>query len=282
MKLREELEFFFKGLGMGLADIVPGVSGGTIALITGIYERLIQAIESVDLRKIKKIDYRFLVPLGLGIIVAFLLASKVILFLLNNYQSYIFAFFFGLILASAVMIYKRTAGFNRETVLFLVLGFLFAFFFVGLEPLGMVHTSPMLFVSGFLAICAMLLPGVSGSFLLLFLGQYKYMLAALQNIGSQYIDIAVFLAGAGLSLFSFSRLIGWLLKNQESKTLSFLTGLMVGALRLPVSKITVTLNPFNTLLILVFGVVGVGIVFLAEEKGSEDIFRYSYAESVPG
>lgn len=260
MGLKEKLSFFLKGVCMGLADIVPGVSGGTVALITGIYERLIEAIESVDPRDLKSVDVGFLAPLASGIVLAFLAASKVILFFLHRLESYVFAFFFGLILASAVMVYRRTSRVDLKTAAFGILGFVVSFYIVSLEHLSLIHTLPMIFFSGFLAICAMLLPGVSGSFVLLFLGQYEYMLNALQKFGTYWNRLLVFIAGALFSLFTFSRVIGWSLEKDEATTLSFLTGLMVGALRLPLSRISVALTPISVPGILVSGGAGLALV----------------------
>lgn len=260
MDLKEKLIFFLKGICMGLADIVPGVSGGTIALITGIYERLIEAIESVDPRDLKSVDVSFLAPLASGIILAFLVASKVILFFLHTFESYVFAFFFGLILASAAVVHRRTSRVDSKTVAFGVLGFVVSFYVIGLEYLSLIHTPPMIFFSGFLAICAMLLPGVSGSFILLFLGQYEYMLNALQSFGAYWEELLIFISGAVFSLFTFSRIIGWFLEKDEATTLSFLVGLMVGALRLPLSRITVALTPINLVAVLMSG--GVGLVLV--------------------
>ncbi len=242
---------------MGLADIVPGVSGGTIALIEGIYERLIFAIKSIDLKFIlyalrtpfdkeygKKakqnflnIDFRFLIPLALGIVSAFLAAAKVIPYILNNYPAQIYSFFFSLILISAGIVYRRIGNINIKTFIPGIFGFLFAFLFVGLEEYILGHSLLTIFITGFLAICAMVLPGISGSFIVLFLGQYEYMLNALSSIRAYSIEVGTFLAGALISLLSFSRFLYYLLERYHSHTLFFLTGLMIGALRLPFQKV---------------------------------------------
>ncbi|MFP4045827.1 MAG: DUF368 domain-containing protein [Candidatus Aenigmatarchaeota archaeon] len=266
MKLKERLEYFFDGICMGLADIIPGVSGGTIALIIGIYERLIETIESVSPKKWREIDYGFIVPLGLGIAAAFLAASRVILFLLHNYESPVYAFFFGLISASAILVYRRTSRLQWKTLASLVAGFLVAFLVVGVEYFSLVHSPPVLFFSGFLAICAMLLPGVSGSFMLLMVGQYEYMLGALQNVSAHWTEITVFMLGALTSLFTFSRVIGWFLENHEEMTLTFLTGMMIGALRLPATKIKLSLTVTNILSVLIPLGIGVSAVLLLERK----------------
>jgi len=261
MDLKEKLVFFLKGAFMGLADIVPGVSGGTIALITGIYERLIEAIESIKLKNWRGVDFGFLLPLGLGITVSFLLVSRVILFLLARYESSIYAFFFGLILASAVAVHRRASKLDVRDLTFSFFGFVVAFLVVGLEYFQLFHSPVVLFSSGFLAICAMLLPGVSGSFVLLLLGQYEYMLGAIHNFQAQYIEVLVFLGGCFTSLFAFSRFIGWLLENYENVAFSFLVGLMLGALRLPAVKI----SDYGSLAVVGSGMAGLLLVLALEE-----------------
>lgn len=286
-----KVKTFFHGTLMGLADIVPGVSGGTIALIVGIYERLIFALKSIDLkfipylfrsvsdsdyyrrakRSFSSIDFPFLLPLAAGIGISFLAASKVIPYLRSHYPAYLFSFFFGLIFASAGLVYDRIEEDAPEAFLAGLGGFFFAFFFVGLEGVVLNHSLPIIFVAGFLAICAMLLPGVSGSFIVLFLGQYGYMLEALGNF--RFTELGVFLSGSILSLLSFSRLISHLLKKYRPQTLFFLSGLMLGALRLPFRKtVDVSGIPQDLVMMagsLIAGGVGVIIVFLisrAEEK----------------
>lgn len=261
MDPKEKFVLFVKGAFMGMADIVPGVSGGTIALITGIYERLIEAIESIKLRSPGDIDLGFLVPLGLGVAISFLLVSRVILFLVSSYEGPVYSFFFGLILASAIVVYRRTSKLDLKDLTFSVFGFVVAFLVVGLEYFQLFHSPAVLFLSGFLAICAMLLPGVSGSFVLLLLGQYEYMLGAIHNFQAQYLEIVVFLGGCFTSLFAFSRFIGWLLENHENLTFSFLVGLMLGALRLPVAKI----SSYGSLGVIVPGVFGLLVVLSLEE-----------------
>ncbi len=278
---------------MGLSDVIPGVSGGTIALITGIYERLISAINSVDLKipfyifperdfnkvksGIKSIDLEFLAPLVLGIGTAFLVASRFILRALNNYPTFTYAFFFGLILASAIKIYGRiTESLAYYSVGIGILGLVFAFYITGLDSIRLVHSPFMVFFSGFIAICAMILPGVSGSFILLTLGQYEYMLAAINDIASRYLDLMIFMVGALISLFTFSKLLSKLFESYEQYTLSFLTGLMLGALRLPLVQIIRVEQKYprldfvwsntNVLMTFLFGGLGVLVVFILESE----------------
>lgn len=275
---------------MGLADIVPGVSGGTIALISGIYERLIFAIRSIDLKFIplliasplkrkyleeakenfSSIDLKFLLSLGAGIVLAFLAASQVIRPALDRYPAYIYSFFFGLILISAQNVYQRIESINIKSFSFGAIGFLFAAFFVGLEGFSTNHSLPIIFLAGFLAICAMILPGISGSFIVLFLGQYEYMLEVLRSLHNHIPEVIVFLSGAVLSLLSFSRVISHFLREHYSKTLFFLTGIMIGALRLPLEKIIeVPAIPENTVVLsgaIISGMVGGILIYSLSRK----------------
>ena len=194
LDVKEMILIFLKGLFMGSADIVPGVSGGTIALITGIYERLISAISNIRFsflkpllkgnftdfkdKLIEEIDFELFIPLILGIGIAFISLAKVISYLLDTQTAYTFSFFLGLILASAYILYTKLENFNIKLIIISVIGIILSY----------------IFISGLIAICAMILPGISGSFLLLLLGQYQYMLNALNS--RNLIDILVFGIGA--------------------------------------------------------------------------------------
>jgi putative membrane protein len=245
MRLKEPLIIFIKGLFMGTADIIPGVSGGTIALITGIYERLVHAISSIDLRfishfikrdfdgvkkSIRNIDFQLFIPLLIGIGLAIILMSRVMDYFLQNFEAPTYAFFFGLILASAVLLYRKVEGFSVIIMLFSITGFLAGFFFTGLATLQIGHSLPIIFVSGMIAICAMILPGISGAFILLLLNQYEYMLSVLKDF--QFLEIFIFIIGALIGILAFSRVLDRVLRKYKSYTLAFLIGLMLGALRL--------------------------------------------------
>jgi putative membrane protein len=245
MRLKEPLIIFIKGLFMGTADIIPGVSGGTIALITGIYERLVHAISSIDLRfishfikrdfdgakkSIRNIDFQLFIPLLVGIGLAIILMSRVMDYFLQNFEAPTYAFFFGLILASAVLLYRKVEGFSVIIMLFSITGFLAGFFFTGLATLQIGHSLPIIFVSGMIAICAMILPGISGAFILLLLNQYEYMLSVLKDF--QFLEIFIFIIGALIGILAFSRVLDRVLRKYKSYTLAFLIGLMLGALRL--------------------------------------------------
>lgn len=304
-KLSDSFIIFLKGLFMGSADIIPGVSGGTIALITGIYERLVGGISRINFAFLKplikgdlsgfkdkfqeEIDYELFIPLLTGIAIAFLTISKIILILLNDYRAYTFSFFLGLIIASAYVVYKEKEGVTVKTAISLVIGVIFGALFVGivaLDPSKVNHSLIVIFFSGAIAICAMILPGISGSFVLLILGQYEYMLNSLNKL--IWSDIIVFIAGASIGLLSFSKLLNYLLDHYKEITMSFLVGLMVGTLRLPLAEISKSLNlplanfcgvplPIagipsslisDLILCLVLAVVGFIIVYLLESKFS--------------
>ncbi|MGN1362862.1 MAG: DUF368 domain-containing protein [Methanobrevibacter sp.] len=264
---------------MGSADIIPGVSGGTIALITGIYERLVHAISSINFTFIKpllkgnmsefksrllyEIDFALFIPLLLGIAIAFLTLAKVITYLLDNQTAYTFSFFLGLILASAYILYTKLDGLNIRLIITTVIGIILAYIFVGLNPIAANHSLPVLFISGLIAICAMILPGISGSFLLLLLGQYQYMLNALNNLN--IVEILVFIVGAVIGILGFSKILNYLLENHESITMAFLIGIMLGSLRLPVIKVTTTLTG-SWILCLVLAIIAFVLIVVMEKK----------------
>ena len=260
MNFKESFIIFLKGLCMGTADIIPGVSGGTIALITGIYERLVFGIKRINFNLKKSVDWEFFVPLVLGISCAFLALSRIIKLCLTDFTGLTYAFFFGLILASAGVIYKKVGKLNSKDLLFLGVGFMFAFSFVGLKTLETEHTLLVIFFSGMMAICAMILPGISGAFILLFLNQYEYLLGALNNL--VLVEIFTFITGAFLGILAFSRILSYLLKNYETHTFSFLVGLMLGSLRLPLQKILADVSPWA----LIPALLGVILVFILETK----------------
>lgn len=253
---KEIFLIFLRGLFMGSADIIPGVSGGTIALITGIYERLIYAISSIKFsflkplltgnfadfktKLIEEIDFELFIPLFLGIGIAFITLAKVISYLLDTQTAYTFSFFLGLILASAYILYTKLDDLNIKIIVITAIGIILSYVFLGLNPIATNHSLIVIFISGLIAICAMILPGISGSFLLLLLGQYQYMLNALNS--RNLIEIIVFGIGAVIGILGFSKLLNYLLEKYESATMAFLIGIMLGTLRLPVMKITSSAN----------------------------------------
>lgn len=281
--VRKSLLIFLKGVGMGSADIIPGVSGGTIALITGIYERFVFALESIninflfyfilgfkDKQNFKKakdsffsIDFRLLIPLVLGILIAFLTLANVIGFLLEIYPTQTFAFFFGLIFASAYHVYyTHKQLFHLSSVLFIGLGILFGFLIVGLESIQLDHSLVMIFASGIISFCAMILPGLSGAFILLVLGQYEFLLSVLRDLThfefGMILFVIVYGLGGIIGLLGFSRVLSFLFSKYKSATIAFITGLMIGALRKPGMQIIN--NPDNMAFTIISLVIGILIV----------------------
>ena len=279
---------------MGAADIIPGVSGGTIALITGIYEELIEAIRSINLRFIiyffrgfadksyvKKsreslfeIRFPFLISLALGIGVAFLVLANILGWLLDQYTSYTYAFFFGLILSSAVFVYKTSdIVIDSKTVFSLIIGILSGLFIVGLEAVQAEHSFFIVFIAGIITFCAMILPGLSGAFILLILGQYDFMLNVLRRI--THLDFSsvwfaiIYIIGGIIGLVTFSRMLSFLLKSHRMVTLSFIIGLMIGALRKPAEVIVA--SPENIGIDILVGCIGVVIVGVV---GYYDLKKY--------
>lgn len=277
--IKEAIAIFLKGLFMGSADIVPGVSGGTIALITGIYERLVHAISSINFTFLKplskldfngfkeklfeEIDFELFIPLILGIGIAVLTLAHVITYLLEEHTAYTFSFFLGLILASAYILYTKLDEMNIKIIIVTIIGIVLSYIFVGLNPIAANHSLPVIFMSGLIAICAMILPGISGSFLLLLLGQYQYMLNALNALN--FTEIITFLAGAVIGILGFSKVLNYLLENHESITMAFLIGIMIGTLRLPVDKVASTLTG-SWIICLALALIGIAIVVILEKR----------------
>ncbi len=277
MDLKQEFLIFLKGLAMGVADIIPGVSGGTIALITGIYERLVFGIRDIDFKfllfaikgdfkrakeNFLDIDLALFVPLLSGLGVSFTLFAGVIDFCLNVFPALTFAFFFGLILASARTVFAKIK--NRDA---LTIGFIFLGLFLGvaitlLNPVKS-NPSPLVIVgSGMVAICAMILPGISGAFLLLLLGQYEFIVRALHNF--DFVALAIFNVGTISGIILFSRLLAFLLKKHESRVLGFLTGLMIGGLNMPLQRVGENMPRAGLLLPVIAALAGIVVVMLLE------------------
>jgi putative membrane protein len=233
---------FFKGLAMGAADVVPGVSGGTIAFISGIYERLLAAIAACTPAKLvwlcqgrwretwAAIDGIFLLVLFAGILTSIASLARLISYLLVAWPQLIWAFFFGLILVSIWLVGKQIGRWNAATVAALIGGAVFAYLITVAVPLQWEATPLMLLLAGSIAICAMILPGISGSFILLLLGLYGAVLNAVKEF--EVAMLGIFMLGCVTGLLCFSRLLGWLLSHVRSVTLAFLTGLLIGSLNM--------------------------------------------------
>jgi len=230
----------FKGMAMGAADVVPGVSGGTIAFISGVYEELIATLNSINLNSLKtlklqgvsatwkKINGNFLLALFGGILLSILSLSKLVAWLLHEEPVLLWAFFFGLVLASIIFVLKKINQWNSAVFLGLILGGVFAYQLTQLTALGNSDSNWYLFLSGAIAICAMILPGISGAFILVILGSYANVLQALND--KDIAKITIFMTGALIGILSFSRLLKWLFKRFKNMTLAVLTGFMIGAL----------------------------------------------------
>ncbi|MEH0667381.1 DUF368 domain-containing protein [Vibrio scophthalmi] len=231
---------FLKGLAMGAADVVPGVSGGTIAFITGIYDTLLESIRRINpslIGVVKRdgiaaafshINGLFLISLFAGVFTSIATLAKVISWLLTYHPIPLWSFFFGLILVSVVHMLKQVQHRSLNRLVFLALGVGFAYSITVLQPLQLEPTHLNVFLAGTIAICAMILPGISGSFILLLLGMYAPVLGAVKAFDLPIL--ALFLTGCVVGILSFSHLLSWLLRRFRDFTLVFLTGLMLGTL----------------------------------------------------
>lgn len=229
-----------KGMAMGAADVVPGVSGGTIAFISGIYEELITSINNVNLslfKTLKKDGFKaawtqlngnFLIALFLGIFISLFSLATLVSWLLENEPVLLWSFFFGLVAASVIFVGKEIENWNAGTIIALIIGAAVAFYITTLPPSGNSDSLPYLFFSGALAVCAMILPGISGAFILVLLGSYKTILDAVHE--RNITLIAIVGAGAIFGLLSFAKLLKWMFNNHKSTTLAVLTGFILGSL----------------------------------------------------
>ena len=237
---RDYLFLFLKGIGMGSADVVPGVSGGTIAFITGIYEELLGTINSFDqqaFKYLKQFDLKklwshvngsFLLPILAGIGVSVLTLAKLISHLLETSPIQIWSFFFGLIIISSISVAKEIKNWNVGVICSGLAGILVAYFITIITPASTPDSYWFIFLCGAIAICAMILPGISGSFILLLLGKYTFIILALKDLNLAVI--AVFGLGCVTGLLSFSRLISWTLAKFHNYAIAMLAGFMVGSL----------------------------------------------------
>lgn len=226
---------------MGSADIVPGVSGGTIAFIFGVYEELVFSIKRLSGETIKlflkgkykdainSIPFSFLIPLGVGIVTAFLTLAKLITYLLANQPVFVWSFFFGLIVASILIVRKRVVTWDRHDIAVFVVAAVGAYMLTGSVPVETPATSIAFFISGFVAIIAMILPGISGSFLLVLMGKYEQVLHAV--VERDILTLGLVMAGAVVGLAIFSRVLTWLFEKHHDIAVATLTGFMAGSLR---------------------------------------------------
>ncbi|MDG2342634.1 MAG: DUF368 domain-containing protein [Cytophagales bacterium] len=239
-KKKHHFNLFLKGMAMGISDLIPGISGGTIALLLGIYEKFIQSLKSInystliyllklDFKKLNdQLNFNFILPVFVGILISIFLFSSLISYLLINHKILLFSFFFGLIFFSSL---KLIASLNPNSLFDFSL--IFSGLILGLSLLfiGQLSLSDSIisvFFSGFIAISAMLLPGISGSYILLILGKYQFMLDSISSL--LWTNILVFAFGAVFGILSFSKIIFWLLNKYYKSTILFLSGIMLGAL----------------------------------------------------
>jgi putative membrane protein len=230
----------FKGLAMGAADAVPGVSGGTIAFISGIYEELIATISNVNISLFKtlfkdglkafwkQLNGNFILALLTGIIISFVSFMRLAKYLIEFHPILIWSFFFGLIVASIFFVGKQITKWNIATIIALIIGTIAAYYITTLPSLADNESSLFLFIAGGIAICAMILPGISGSFILVVLGAYKTLSDAIHDF--DFKKLALFIFGALVGLLSFSRILKWLFKHYHNITLAILTGFILGSL----------------------------------------------------
>lgn len=238
--LKHYLYVAFSGLTMGAADVVPGVSGGTMAFIMGIYEELVDALKTFNWRlllmlvrlrfreAVAAVPWRFLAVLGAGIAAAVLVLAGPVGWLLDHHPVLLFAFFLGLVLASIVTVAARLRW-SVTAVLCLLLGTALAWWLVGLVPVEMPHDAVTLFLSGAAAITAMMLPGISGSFILLVLGQYEFAIDAVRD--RDFLTLLPLAKGAICGILPFVRILSWLLRRHHRITIAVLVGFMAGSLR---------------------------------------------------
>ena len=231
---------FLKGIAMGSADVVPGVSGGTIAFITGIYEKLLNSISSIDLQALtyprkfqikalwEHINGTFLLVLGSGILTSFFIFVHFITDLLNNHPIQLWSFFFGLIIISALIILREIKKWNIGVFFMILAGIAIAYFITEAVPAQTPEAPWFIFIAGAVAICAMVLPGISGAFILLLFGKYKYMFEAFSE--RRIVDIAALALGIIVGLLSFARVVSWLFKKYHNLTVGLLSGFMIGSL----------------------------------------------------
>ena len=237
-----------KGICMGAADVIPGVSGGTIAFMTGIYEELVGSINSINGEAVKllftgklkafwkHINGNFLLSLVAGILISILSLAKLMTYLLEHQPVQTWAFFFGLIVASSIFILKGIEGWKFKDMVMLFFGIVLGVVVCTLSPTETPDGLWFIFLCGAIAICAMILPGISGSFILLILGKYQYMLSTITKITSgdgvlmDYLIIIVFVLGALIGIIAFSKFLHWLLANYHRPTLLVLAGFIIGSL----------------------------------------------------
>jgi putative membrane protein len=243
-----------KGIAMGAADVVPGVSGGTIAFISGIYQELIDSINGINLSLLKTLkkeglkatwkqaNASFLFSLIIGIGISVLTFSKIITHLLTSEPIMVWSFFFGLIIASILLIWKQITKWEIVSIVALIVGVVLTYYITIARPVSSPDSYPYLFLSGFIAIIAMILPGISGAFILLLMGSYETVIGTInqfregiiqmnmQLLSTAMMKLGVFAIGAIIGLKSFSKILHWMFERHKNTTLALLIGFMIGSL----------------------------------------------------
>jgi len=241
MSLLSYLRIAIVGFFMGMADLVPGVSGGTIAFVCGIYDRFIDGLKTFDLALLRavlggrwreawdRVPVFFFLALGIGLLTAIFTLSSVLSGLFRTHPVQLWSLFFGLILGSIVLLARETWPWKPSHIAAFLVATVATFFLVGLPLLQIPPSKPFLFLAGAIAICAMILPGISGSYLLVIMGQYGIVLEAVEH--RDFASLAIFVSGIVVGVLSFVRIVSWFLRNHRQITLVALTGVMAGALR---------------------------------------------------
>ncbi len=239
-QLKDYVLLLLKGIGMGAADVVPGVSGGTIAFITGIYEELINSIKSINADSLKlllkgriaefwrAVNANFLLAIVIGIGISIFSLAKLITWLLVNQPVLVWSFFFGLILASIIFVARDIRRWDWKTIVGMILGAVVAFYITVATPAETPTHLMFIFLCGAIAICAMILPGISGSFILVLLGKYFFIMEAVKTFNIPVM--AVFICGAAVGIVTFSRVLSFALQRFHDITIAILAGFMVGSL----------------------------------------------------
>ncbi len=239
--MKEYLSLFIKGIGIGAANVIPGVSGGTIALISGIFEKLIDSLKSFDIKALKLffsgrfkefakyVNLDFLIAVFAGVFVSILTFAKLLEFLFQDYPVYVWSFFFGLIVASVYFVGKTIKKVNASVVISFVLGTSIALVISFMSPAAENDGFYYLFICGIVAVCSMIIPGLSGSFVLILMGNYKLIFIEAVNNFDFKILLPVAL-GSIFGLIAFSHLLSWIFKKFRDPTLALLTGFILGSL----------------------------------------------------
>lgn len=237
---KDYILLYLKGIGMGGADTIPGVSGGTVAFITGIYQELLDSISSVNVTALnllkrgrfkdlwQHINGTFLVVLLAGVFTSIISLARLLSYLLLTYPIQVWSFFFGLVVISAVLVMKEIKKWDLWIVLACLIGIAIAYYISVAAPAETPVAPWFIFIAGAVAICAMILPGISGAFILLLFGKYEYIMNALRNLDLEVI--VVFALGCLTGILSFARLISWLLERYYNLAVSLLAGFMIGSL----------------------------------------------------